>query len=102
GSWNMKLFIHKLPGAAGEPLKMSTQTVSIDTPGFPRYYLPWYIASPVVHEGLAYLMNNAGVLTVVDLNEAKVLYQRMIDVDPFQTNKEGLAPDRRISPALAA
>ncbi|MBI3856150.1 MAG: PQQ-binding-like beta-propeller repeat protein [Planctomycetes bacterium] len=95
------LFIHTLPAAAGDPLKVSTQSVSIDTPTQPRYYLPWYMASPVVVDGLAYLFNNSGVLTVVDLNEAKVVYQRMLDVDHFQTANEGPARGCGVSPALA-
>ncbi|HLF95240.1 MAG TPA: PQQ-binding-like beta-propeller repeat protein, partial [Planctomycetota bacterium] len=100
-TWTMQLYIHTLPGAAGEPLKFSTRAVSVDTPAFPRYYLPWYIASPVVHEGLAYLLNNAGVLTVVDVKEAKVVYQKMLDLDHFQTNNEGAARGIGISPTLA-
>ena len=100
-TWNMQLYIHTLPAAAGEPLKVSTQAVSVDTPGFPRYYLPWHMASPVVHEGLAYLVNNSGVLTVVDVKEAKVVYQRMLDLDHFQTANEGPARGIGISPTLA-
>jgi outer membrane protein assembly factor BamB len=100
-TWNMQLYIHTLPAAAGDPLKVSTQAVPVDTPGFPRYYLPWYIASPVVYEGLAYLLNNAGVLTVVDVKEAKVLYQKMLDLDHFQTNNEGPARGIGVSPTLA-
>lgn len=98
---SMQFFILTVPGAAGEPFKMSAQSVSVDTPGYPRYYLPWYLASPVVHEGLAYLVNNSGVLTVVDVKEAKVVYQKMLDLDHFQTSNEGAARGIGISPALA-
>ena len=101
GSNSMKLFIHQLPASVSEPLKISTRTINMDTPGFPRYYLPWFLGSPVVHDGLAYFMNNAGVLAVVDLKEAKILYQRLIDVDHFQTNNEGPARGCGISPTLA-
>jgi outer membrane protein assembly factor BamB len=58
------------------------------------------MASPVVLDGLAYLVNNSGVLTVVDVNELKVVYQRMLDVDHFQTANEGPARGVGISPAL--
>jgi outer membrane protein assembly factor BamB len=58
------------------------------------------MASPVVVDGLAYLVNNSGVLTVVDLAEAKVVYQKMLDVDQFQTANEGPARGCGISPAL--
>lgn len=100
-TWGMQLFIERLPAAIGEPLSISTRTVSIDTPGFPRYYLPWYIASPLVHDGLAYLVNNSGVLTVVDVKDGRVIDQRMLDVDHFQTSNEGPARGVGISPTLA-
>jgi len=98
---SMRLFIHQLPGSAAEPFKPTMRTVSVRTPDFPHYYMPWHMASPLIHEGLAYLMNNAGVLTVVDVIEGRVLYQKMIDLDPFQTNNEGAARGVGISPTLA-
>jgi outer membrane protein assembly factor BamB len=97
---SMQLFVHTLPAAAGEPFNLSTQTISVKTTDFPHYYMPWYMASPVVIDGLAYLVNNSGVLTVVDLNEAKLVYQRMLDIDHFQTANEGPARGCGISPAL--
>src|SRR5262249_30596036 len=96
---SMKFFIHQLPASA-EPFKMATRTVSLTTEKFPHYYLPWHMASPVVHNGLAYLLNNAGVLTVVDVAEGKMLYQKLLDLDGFQTNNEGPARGIGISPAL--
>jgi outer membrane protein assembly factor BamB len=100
-TWSMKLFIQTLPAAAAEPIKLPTQSVSLATPAFPHYYLPWHIASPLVHEGLAYFLNNAGVLTVLDLKENKVLYQKMLDLDGFQTNNEGASRGIGVSPTLA-
>ena len=99
-TYSMILYLHKLPAAADAPLKMTTQSVSVASP-FPKYYMPWHMASPVVHEGLAYLLNNSGVLTVVDVNEAKIVYQKMLDVDQFQTSNEGAARGVGISPAIA-
>lgn len=98
---SMKLFIHDLPDAVTGPFKMATRTLSVSTTPFPYYYMPWHMASPVVHEGLAYLLNNSGVLTVVDLAEAKIVYQRMLDLDAFQTSNEGAARGIGISPAIA-
>jgi outer membrane protein assembly factor BamB len=98
---SMRLFIHALPGAVPGPFKMTTQTVSVATTGFPHYYMPWHMSSPLVHDGLAYLVNNSGVLTVVDLKEGKVLYQKMLDLDEFQTANEGAARGIGISPTLA-
>lgn len=101
GTSSMKLFIHALPDEVTGPFKMATRIVSVATAPHPYYYMPWHMASPVVHEGLAYLLNNAGVLTVVDLAEAKVVYQRMVDLDHFQTSNEGAARGIGISPAIA-
>jgi len=55
----------------------------------------------VVHENLVYLVNNAGVLTVVDLEAGKVLYQRLLDLDVFQAHNEGAARGVGASPTLA-
>jgi outer membrane protein assembly factor BamB len=98
---SMKFFIHTLPGSSAEPFKLKTRTVSVATLDFPHYYMPWHMASPLIHEGLAYLMNNSGVLTVVDVAEGKVLYQKMLDLDGFQTSNEGAARGCGISPTLA-
>jgi outer membrane protein assembly factor BamB len=98
---SMRLFIHTLPAAVTDPLKPSTQIVPVATPAFPHYYMPWHMASPLVHQGLAYLVNNTGVLTVVDLKDGKVLYQKMLDLDEFQTANEGASRGIGISPALA-
>jgi len=97
-SGSMQLFIHKTPEAFSEPLKCATRIVKVETP-FPKHYMPWHIASPVVHEGLAYLLNNSGVLTVVDVQEAKILYQKLLDLDFFVD--AGPARGIGISPALA-
>jgi outer membrane protein assembly factor BamB len=97
---SMKFFIHDLPAAADEPFKPATRIVSVATTAFPHYYMPWHMASPLVHEGLAYLLNNSGVLTVVDVAEGKVVYQKMLDLDGFQTANEGPARGIGISPAL--
>ncbi|MCY3024215.1 MAG: PQQ-binding-like beta-propeller repeat protein, partial [Planctomycetota bacterium] len=96
-SGSMQLFIHKAPAAFAEPLKLQTTVMKVETP-FPKHYMPWHIASPLLHEGLAYLLNNSGVLTVVDVQEAKILYQKLLDLDFFVD--AGAARGIGISPAL--
>jgi outer membrane protein assembly factor BamB len=101
-AYGMTMYVHSLPATVGEPLKLPTQTISLaSTSAFPHYYMPWYMASPLVHQGLAYLLNNSGVLTVIDLKESKILYQKMLDLDQFQTANEGASRGIGISPALA-
>ena len=98
-SGSMQLFMHKLPGAFADPLVLETRTVKVETP-FPKYYMPWHLASPLVHDGLAYLLNNSGVLTVVDVGAGTIVYQKLLDLDHFQWANEGAARGIGISPAL--
>ncbi len=96
------LYIIQLPDAAvPKMVPIFKSEVKIPTKRFPYYYLGWHIASPLVHEGLVYLMNNAGLLTVIDEKAGKIIYQRMLDLDHFETANEGAARGHGISPALA-
>jgi hypothetical protein len=97
----MRFFACKLPETLTEPLKLPTRAVTVDTSAYPKYYMPWHLSSPVIHEGLAYLVNNSGVLTVLDVQTGRVAYQRMLDLDPFQWHNEGPSRGIGISPALA-
>ncbi|MCX5671432.1 MAG: PQQ-binding-like beta-propeller repeat protein, partial [Planctomycetota bacterium] len=100
-SGSMQLFIHPLPDALADPLKLPERAVDVKTAPFPTYYLPWHLASPVIHEGLAYLVNNSGVLTVVDVEAGRIVYQKMLDLDTCQSANEGAARGIGASPALA-
>lgn len=98
---NSELVIRTLPDEIAEPLAIKTQRIKIDLSAFPKHYLPWHLSSPLVHEGLAYLLNNAGVLTVIDVENGEVQYQKLLDLDPLQAHNEGAARGHGISPALA-
>jgi outer membrane protein assembly factor BamB len=100
-SGRSELVVRSLPEKLGDPLKLPTRRIALDMSAFPKHYLPWHISSPVVHEGLAYLMNNAGVLTVVDVDAGKVVYQKLLDLDVFQAHNEGAARGQGASLALA-
>ena len=80
---------------------LPTRTIPVDLSAFPKHYLPWHLSSPLVHEGLAYLVNNAGVLTVIDLATDKPVYQKLLDLDVFQDHNEGAARGVGSSPILA-
>ncbi len=97
---NRDLVIRTLPDTFSEPPNVLSQTVVIEMSAFPKHYLPWHLCSPLVHEGLAYMVNNAGVLTVIDVEAGKVVYQRLLDLDVFQAHNEGAARGVGISPAL--
>jgi outer membrane protein assembly factor BamB len=100
-SGSMEMVVERLPDILSDALKPETRRISVDTASFPRYYMHWYLSSPIVHEGLAYLVNNAGVLTVVDVAAGKIVYQKMLDLDSFQTANEGAARGVGVSLALA-
>jgi hypothetical protein len=46
-------------------------------------------------------VNNSGVLTVVDVEKGEIVYQKILDLDPFQQHNEGPARGVGVSPALA-
>lgn len=96
------LFLLRLPPTAGESITPTlVKETKIPTEQFPYFYLGWHIASPVVHEGLVYLMNNSGVLTVLEEETGAIVYQRMLDLDHFENANEGAARGHGVSPALA-
>ena len=95
------LHMYPLPARIAEPLFLAPRKMRIDTSAFPVHYLPWHLSSPVIHEGLAYLVNNAGVLTVVDIQAGQVVYQKLLDLDVFQGHNEGAARGVGASLALA-
>jgi hypothetical protein len=94
-----ELTVQTLPEQLADPLPLPTRKIALDVSAFPKHYLPWHLSSPVIHQGLAYLMNNAGVLTVVDVDAGQIVYQRLLDLDAFQAHNEG--PARGLGASLA-
>ena len=91
-----------LPKAPAESVTVTNAfEIKIQTAQFPFYYLNWHTASPLVHEGLIYLMNNAGVLTVLDQKTGTLVYQKPLDLDHFEGANEGPARGHGVSPILA-
>jgi len=92
-----------LPAVATDPLKMdAVRQLKMDLEHYPTNYLAWHMCSPLIHDGLAYLVNNTGVLTVVDVETMEVVYEKLLDLDHFQTAHEGAGRGISVSPALAA
>jgi hypothetical protein len=98
---NSELILETLPERLANPLALARRRIPLDLSGYPKHYLPWYLSSPVIHQGLAYLVNNAGVLTVVDVHAGQVVYQRLLDLDPLQAHNEAAARGIGASLALA-
>ena len=100
-TWN-EFFKLTLPTEATDPLKMTAvRQLKMNLEHYPTNYLAWHMASPLIHNGLAYLLNNTGVLTVVDVETMKVVYEKLLDLDHFQTAHEGAGRGISVSPALA-
>lgn len=92
----------QLPAQVTDPLEIGkARTMAMDLDRYPNFYLPWHMSSPLIHDGLAYLVNNAGVLTVVDIESMKVVYEKLLDIDHFQTHHETAGRGVGSSPAFA-
>jgi hypothetical protein len=91
-----------LPKEPADPLlPASVEKLTVDVARYPTYYLDWFMASPLIHDGLAYCVNNAGVLTVFDLEKMTIVYQKFLDLDQLQAVHEGAGRGLGISPSLA-
>ncbi|MBI3830025.1 MAG: PQQ-binding-like beta-propeller repeat protein [Planctomycetes bacterium] len=100
--WPSQVLEYTLPAAVSDPFKFASQkTRPIPTSQFPFFYLDWHMSSPLIHDGLMYLLNNSGVLSVYDLEKDALVYQRMLDLDHFQAHNESAARGIGVSPALA-
>ncbi|HUW56720.1 MAG TPA: PQQ-binding-like beta-propeller repeat protein [Planctomycetota bacterium] len=96
-----ELLIYRLPTAATEPFKVElVKTIKLDPRAFPGGGWRGYCASPLLHDGLLYLVNADGVLTVVDVAKHEIVYRKLLDADVFQAagaSRGGMAS----SPTLA-
>ena len=73
-----------LPNSAAEPFKMQDVKQRVyDTNAFPTWWNHDRIASPLLYEGLAYLVNTDGVLTVMDAAKGEIVYQKLLDLGPL-------------------
>jgi outer membrane protein assembly factor BamB len=96
----MSLKLPPLQGDAVEP--QFVQMAPFTTDKFPYFYENFYCASPLLHEGLLYCLNDFGNLTVVDMTTGEVLYQRHLDLDIFMPYNGGpLQGGSASSPTLA-
>jgi len=58
------------------------KTVKIDTLKFLRLsQMQYVLASPLYHDGLVYIVDVDGVLSVVDVEKQEVVYQKFMDMD---------------------
>ncbi|HUU42948.1 MAG TPA: hypothetical protein VMX57_04165, partial [Planctomycetota bacterium] len=80
----------KCPAVVDDAVKPEiVKTLPFDTAKYPRFYLTFYNASPLIHEGLVYCVDQDGVLTVVDVAKGEVVYQKLLDLDLFMHHNFG-------------
>ncbi|MBI3830583.1 MAG: PQQ-binding-like beta-propeller repeat protein [Planctomycetes bacterium] len=63
--------------------------VKFDTNKYPKFYLKFYNAAPLYHEGLLYCIDEDAVLTVVDMEKGEVAYQKLLDLDLYMHHNFG-------------
>ena len=63
--------------------------VKFDTNKYAKFYLKFYNAAPLYHEGLLYCVDEDGVLTVVDMEKGDVAYQKLLDLDLYMHHNFG-------------
>jgi outer membrane protein assembly factor BamB len=83
----MRFAFETLPDAVADPLVMkNTKQCEYDLKAFPTWFAYNHVASPLLFEGLAYVVSCDGVLTVIDAAKGEVVYQRMLDGSPLMTH----------------
>lgn len=76
-----------LPDAMSDPLVMKdAKECTYNIKAFPCWFSYDHCASPLLYQGLAYLLNVNGVLTVIDAAKGEVVYQKLLDLSPYLTH----------------
>jgi outer membrane protein assembly factor BamB len=73
-----------LPDSISDPLVMKdTKECEYQVKAFPCWFSYNHNASPLLYQGLAYVMSVDGVLTVIDAAKGEVVYQKLLDFSPL-------------------
>ncbi len=90
-----------LPETLSEPLKMAhTTTCQFSTKPFPTWFSYNQCGSPLLYQGLAYLVSSDGILTVMDSANGRLVYQKQLDVNPYMIHNGIVRGGCAISPTL--
>ena len=85
------LDVFKISGIQGDELKIDIKRqATYNEDKSPYYYEPRDCASPLVHDGLCYCVNDFGLLTVIDVEKGEVVYQKLLDADNFSPFNGGI------------
>jgi hypothetical protein len=73
-----------LPDTSADPLTMKeTKLCQYNTKAFPTWFSYNQCGSPLLYQGLAYVVSSDAVLTVMDAAQGEVVYQRVLDLNPY-------------------
>ncbi|MFB3891925.1 MAG: PQQ-binding-like beta-propeller repeat protein [Phycisphaerae bacterium] len=91
-----------LPDAAADPLAMrDTKECEYSLKAFPCWFSYDHNSSPLLYQGLAYVLSVDGVLTVIDAAKGEVVYQKLLDLAPWMVHNGIIRCGCGASPTLA-
>jgi len=76
-----------LPELITDSLVMKdTKECEYDVKAFPAWFSYDHCASPLLYQGLAYIVSVDGVLTVIDAVKGELVYQKMLNLSPWMVH----------------
>ncbi len=95
-----KLVTFKLPPLDGDKIEPEIiREIPFNIDKFPYYYENFFDASPLLLDGLIYLVTDFGALTVIDVNTGATVYQKQLDLEVYMPYN---APDNRLKGGVSA
>ncbi len=99
---NRERFVFQtLPDAMSDPLVMKdTKECEYGLKAFPCWFNYDHCSSPLLYQGLAYIVSVDGVLTVIDAAKGEVVYQKLLDLSPWMRSNGVVRSGCSSSPTL--
>ena len=83
---NRAVFVLKMSSSTGDVVRVeSAQEAKMDISRYPTHYSGSICSSPLLHEGLVYVVSSDGVLMVVDAVKGELVYDKALDLDALTT-----------------
>lgn len=102
GNGNHRFVFQTLPDEMAEGLTMKQKVdVEYDVKAFPCWFSYDHCASPLLCQGLAYIVSVDGVLTVIDSATGEIVYQKLLDLSPMMVHGGIVRAGCSSSPTLA-
>jgi outer membrane protein assembly factor BamB len=99
---NHRFVFQTLPDEMSDGLTMKQKVdVEYDVKAFPCWFSYDHCASPLLYQGLAYILSVDGVLTVIDSATGEIVYQKLLDLSPMMVHGGIVRAGCSVSPTLA-